>query len=169
MPITVDIQSTKQYSSHCGRRSYQVNITWCNAMLSFWSMSYIISLNQFNHFRAYWTQTNIVTATWNTQRGQWWGIFRLYCCCLFSAIVYRLSLNVSDQVRAGTVPVRGRGAASRVCTRMIDTSQTLPIYSDWLYWPGSFGFLQIKLQSLGGATDSGFLHSWPVSYSTVRS
>ena len=40
--------------------------------------------------------------------------------------------------------------------------------SDRLCGYGSVGFLQIKLQPQGGATDSGFLHSWPVSYSTVR-
>ena len=39
-----------------------------------------------------------------------------------------------------------------------------PLGSDWLCWSRSSGFLQIKLQPLGGATDS-----WPVSYSTVRS
>ena len=46
---------------------------------------------------------------------QWWGIFLLCCCCLFSAIVYSfglsLSLNVSDQLRAGTASARGRGTA----------------------------------------------------------
>ena len=44
-----------------------------------------------------------------------------------------------------------------------------PLCSDWFYWAGRGGFLLIKLQPLGGSTDSGFLHSWPVSYSTVRS
>ena len=38
-------------------------------------------------------------------RGQWWGIFRLCCCCLFSSIVYSLSLNVFYQVRVVTVPL----------------------------------------------------------------
>ena len=77
----------------------------------------------------------LISSLW---RGQWWGIFLLCCCCLFSAIVYSLSLSISDQVGAGTAPVRGeghcsvhavwgRGAASRVCTRVIDTSQTLPL------------------------------------------
>ena len=47
-------------------------------------------------------------------------------------------------------------------------SDTL-IGSDWLYLARSDGFLQIKLQRLGDPTDSWFLHSWPVSYSTVRS
>ena len=63
------------------------------------------------------------------------NIAGLCCCCLFSAIVYSLSLNISDQVRADTAPVRGgalpnsgawgRRAASSLCMRMIDTSQTL--------------------------------------------
>ena len=39
----------------------------------------------------------------------------------------------------------------------------------WLYLARSSGFLQIKLHPLGGPTAWGFLHSWPVSYSTVRS
>ena len=43
--------------------------------------------------------------------GQWWGIVRLCCCCLFSAIVYSLSLDLFGPVRAGTAPARGRGAA----------------------------------------------------------
>ena len=34
-----------------------------------------------------------------------------------------------------------------------------PLGSDWLCLAGSGGFLQIKLQPLGGATDSGFLQS----------
>ena len=51
-----------------------------------------------------------------------------------SVIVYSssLSLNVSDQVRAGTVPVQGRGTAQyleggchSVGKRKIDSSQTL--------------------------------------------
>ena len=49
---------------------------------------------------------------------------------------------------------------------------TLLRHAPWLWLVvliPSGGFLQIKLQPLGGATDSGFLHSWPVSYSTVRS
>ena len=69
--------------------------------------------------------------------GQWWGIIG-FCCCLLSAIVYSLRLNVSDQVRADTVPARGRGTAQYtlceegglpavLCTWMIDTSQTLPL------------------------------------------
>ena len=70
--------------------------------------------------------------------GQWWGIFQLCCCCLLSAIVYSLSLKVSDQVRADTAPVWGRGTAQYtlceegglpavLCTRMIAITQTLPL------------------------------------------
>ena len=56
--------------------------------------------------------------------GQWCGILLL--CCL-AAIIHNLTLglNVSDKVR--TVTALGRGTASRVCTRVIDTSQTLPL------------------------------------------
>ena len=52
-----------QYSSHRCRQSYQRIITWCNIfdMLPFWSMSNVISPNQFNH-RVYWTPTNVITA-----------------------------------------------------------------------------------------------------------
>ena len=32
----------------------------------------------------------LISSLW---RGQWWDIFRL-CCCLFSAIVYSLNLNI---------------------------------------------------------------------------
>ena len=41
--------------------------------------------------------------------------------------------------------------------------------SDWLYLAGSGRFLQANLQPQDGATDKGFLYSWPVSYSTVSS
>ena len=61
MQITEDIPSNIQYSSHRGRQSYQLIITRCSAMLPFWSMSNRISLNQLKHFRAYWTQTNVIT------------------------------------------------------------------------------------------------------------
>ena len=60
MPITVDIPSNKHYSSHYGRQSYPLIITYCNAMLHLWSMSNIIPLNQFNHFRTAWPQTNFI-------------------------------------------------------------------------------------------------------------
>ena len=73
-----------------------------------------------------------------------------------------LSLSLSDQVRADTAPVGGRGTASMEENdwHFSDT----PLGSDWLCWSWRGGFLQIKLQPLGGATDS-----WPVPYSTVRS
>ena len=53
----------------------------------------------------------LISSHWH---GHWWGFFQLCCCCLFSTIVYSLSLNVSDQGRAGTVPVRTRGTAQYV-------------------------------------------------------
>ena len=104
--------------------------------------------------------------------GYWWGIYQLCCCCLFSASVYRLALNVSDQLRADTASVWGRG------TYTLREGGELPAayarewltplrHSSWLWlvvFIRSGGFLQIKLGPLGGATDS-----WPVSYSTVRS
>ena len=63
MPITVYIPSNKHYSSHRG--SYHVTINWCNAMLPFWCMSNVISLNQFSHFWVYWPQTSW-PVTWKT-------------------------------------------------------------------------------------------------------
>ena len=72
----------------------------------------------------------LISSLW---REQWWAILRFCCCCLFSAVLYSLGLKVSDQVRADTAP-----------------------YSPWLYWARSGGYLQIKLQPLGGATDSGY-------------
>ena len=79
-----------------------------------------------------------ISSLWH---GQWWGIIRLYCCCLFSTIVYSLSLNISDQVRAGTAPARGRGTAqytlpeggglpAALCRRVTDTSWHSPLL--WL-------------------------------------
>ena len=86
--------------------------------------------------------------------GQWWGIFWL-CCCLFSTIVYSSdsSLNISVQVTAGTAPAWGGALLSMSCLRHFSDT---PLGSDWLCWSRSCGFLQIKLQPLGGATDSGF-------------
>ena len=76
-------------------------------------------LSQFS----FWLGPIVSFYTASLWRGQWWSIFRF---CWYSAIVYSLglSLTLSDQVRAGTAPVRGKGA---VCTRMSDTSQTLPL------------------------------------------
>ena len=58
------------------------------------------------------------------------SFFQLCCCCLSSAMIYSLglSLEVSDQVRAGTAPSWERGGCP-VCrsTIMIDTSQILPL------------------------------------------
>ena len=54
-------------------------------------------------------------------------------------------MNVSDRVRAGTLPgeghcpvraARGRLAASSVCMRMIDTSQTRPLVLIGCVGPG---------------------------------
>ena len=94
------------------------------------------------------------------------------CCCLFSAIVHS-GHEISDQVRAGTAPVWGRGTAEyaheegglpAACAqewlKLLRHSPWL-----WLYLAGSCQFF--KLQPLGGATDSGLLHSWPVSYCTL--
>ena len=52
----------------------------------------------------------LISSLWH---GIWLGIFR-FCC--FSAIVYSLdlSLNISDQVRAGTAPAWGRGTVQCV-------------------------------------------------------
>ena len=64
-------------------------------------------------------------------------------------------------------------AASSICTRVIDTSQTLPLALIGCIVPGSGGFLQIKLQPLGGATDSGFFTQltcflfYYISYKTI--
>ena len=74
----------------------------------------------------------------------------------------------------------GRGALpSMCCMREVGCQQCMHendwhfsdthLGSDWLYWAGSGGFLQVKLGPLAGPIDSGFLHSWPISYSPVRS
>ena len=54
--------------------------------------------------------TLLISSLWP---GHWWGIFQLCCCSLFSATVHTLvlSLKLSDQVRGGTAPARGRGTA----------------------------------------------------------
>ena len=105
---------------------------------------------------------SLISSLWYRQ---WWGIF--HCCCLFSAIVYILGLNLSDQVRAGTV--RGRGTAQYVLREgcqhyawewhFLDT----PLGSDWLCWAGSSGFMQIELGPLVDSIDSGFFcHLCPI-------
>ena len=118
----------------------------------------VFSFSLFFLFALFFFISLLISSLW---RGQWWSILQLCCCCLFSAIVYSLSLDMSDQVRAGTAPVRRRGLPPLYAQEW-HFSDT-PLGCDWLYWAGSGEFLQIKLRSLGGATDSGFLHSWPVS------
>ena len=52
-----------------------------------------------------------------------------FCCC-FSTIVYSLSLNRTAPVQGranAQYVLQGRGAVSSICTRMINTSQTLPL------------------------------------------
>ena len=65
-------------------------------------------LVQFLVFTLLFFISHLISSLW---WGQWWDILRLCCCCLFSTIVYRLGTNVSDQVRADTAPVWGRGTA----------------------------------------------------------
>ena len=88
-------------------------------------------------------------------------------------------MKVSDQVRVDTAPAQGRDTAQYVLreggalpTAYMQESDwhfsDNALGSDWLCWAGS-GFLQIKLGPVGGATDSGFLHRWPVSlYSLIN-
>ena len=62
--------------------------------------------------------------------GQWWGLFLLCCYCLFSTTVSSVSLNIPDQVTAVAALHQhrgGRGGASSLCSRVIDTSQTRPL------------------------------------------
>ena len=77
------------------------------------------------------------------------SIFQLCCYYLFSATVYSLSLNVTDQVWADAAPAWGRGTATSMHKNDWHFSDT-PLCSDWLCWSGSGGLLQIKLQPLGG-------------------
>ena len=86
MQITVDIPGNKQYSPHRGRRSYRLINTGCNAMLLLWSTSNVISLNRFNHFRACWTQTNVITA---------WSLERHTC----SPVAIQTELNTGDSIQ----------------------------------------------------------------------
>ena len=68
--------------------------------------------------------------------------------------------------REGHCPVHtvgGRGAASSMHKSDWHFSDT-PLGSDWLCWFRSSGFLQIKIQPLGGARDRIFLHSRLVSH-----
>ena len=85
-----------------------------------------------------------------------------------------MSLNLSDQVRADTAPVRGRGTAQYVlgeggCCQQGMHENDWHFSDTWLWlvmlirecW-----FLANQIRD--SPTDSGFLHSWPVSYTTVR-
>ena len=86
--------------------------------------------------------------------------------------LYTLGMTVSDQVGEGHCSVCAcvREGGCQQCMQESDWHfSDTPHGSDWLYWISNGGFLQIKLEPLGGATDSGLLDSWPVSYSTVRS
>ena len=93
--------------------------------------------------------------------GQWWGIFWLCCCCLFSAIVYSLGSNVSDQDPVGVA--WAMGAASSVCARMIDTSQTFPLALIGCIGPGAVDFYTAELflnLQLPSSTQSTLLYSF---------
>ena len=101
---------------------------WYSSLFSFW-------LGPIHCFTLLFFVILHISSLW---RRQWWGIFLLSC---LSAIVYSLSLSLNlwpgksrhcacaveghCQVRT----VRWRGAASSVCTRVIDTSQ----HSPWLW------------------------------------
>ena len=77
--------------------------------LSTWSQKLPTQLNAPNRF-----VPKLVRVSPNASDGQ-----RLARCVS--------GLKVSDQVRAGTKPARGRGTASSVCTRVTDASQTLSL------------------------------------------
>ena len=61
-----------------------------------------------------------------------WAMVGNFLALLLMSVLnrYSLSLNLSDQVWAGTAQYtlhKGRGAASSMYTRVTDTSQTLPL------------------------------------------
>ena len=71
----------------------------------------------------------------------------------FSPSVWTWTWSLSDQVRAGTAG----GGGCQQCRHESDWHfSDTPLGSDWLYRARSDGFLLIKLQPLGRATDSGF-------------
>ena len=70
-----------------------------------------------------------------------------------------------DCAGEGRCPVRTAKGGCQQCLHQHDWHfSDTPLGSDCLCWFLSGGFLQFKLQPLGGATDSGFHHRWPVSY-----
>ena len=54
-----DVQLGEKNYSHVNKQACRPIF----AMLPFWSMSNLISLRQFNHIRANWTQTSVITAS----------------------------------------------------------------------------------------------------------
>ena len=76
----------------------------------------------------------------------WAMLGQFLALLLLSVLLHCLQVNISDQVRAGTTPVQGRGTAQylceegglpAVCTRMTDTSQTLPLVLIGCVVPGA--------------------------------
>ena len=113
-------------------------LKWCSNMCP----SFLSGSVQFCLFPLLFFVSLIISSLW---RGQWWGIFRLCCCCLFSTIVYSLGLNVSDQVRAGTVPARGRGTSQ---FPLHDGGGLRMHLSDWYFSSAVIGCVEL------GAVDS---------------
>ena len=101
----------------------------------------------------------LISSFWH---GQWWGIFfvSVVVCSppLFTVWVW------TYLTRYEKAPVQWRGTAHYTlyegggCQQRMDECywhfSDTPLGSDWLYLAGSGWFLQIKLQPLGGATDS---------------
>ena len=83
----------------------------------------------------------------------------------FSALLLLSVLHHSLQFGFESIwPGKIRHCACMTCCKSDWHFSDTPFGSDWFYLARSGRFLQIKLQPLGGATDS-----WPVSCSTVRS
>ena len=135
MQITVDMPRYRQYSSHRGRQSYQL----INLVLSPILCFYTTFLRHSYFFSLTWAMVGHSSAL-----------------LLLSVLlhVHSLSLKVSDQVRAGTAPVQGRGTAQYTLRERGGLPAAYaqewhfsgtPLGSGWLYWAWSSRCLQIKL------------------------
>ena len=146
MQITVNIPGNKQYSSYRGILSYQLINTRCNAMLPT-ALSTSEMMLCYLFLFSLWLSSILSFHTAFLSQSSYF--FCLTCAMLTHSLALLLLLSVLHHclqfglesiwpgkgrhctcAGEGHCPVHtawGRGAASRVCTRVNDTSQTLPL------------------------------------------
>ena len=133
-------------------------LEWCSDMYP----CFLSGSGQFFLFPLLFFVSPLISSPW---RGKWWSIFRLYCC-LLEAIVHSLGLSLNHIFPGMHGYCTWRGAGH--CTARAQEWLTLLRHSPWLWLERWIQANQTG--AIGWSYRHGrFLHSWPVSYSTIRS